>query len=260
MPNGFCKSEEGIKAYAEIGKAYDSSLSDEHHERFIQQTKRSQYSAKAKTEVIKIVRVIADDGNEYLVYDELNRGYDNLGNPMHSYRPELGKYPIPIPRKELRMGPDMTQQEVVAEIVSVDTGYSIPFSEANIEKLHKNANDAKQRGATQYQVQRSTRPGIVVKNYDAMREGEFIQLEKYGMTLQQWTEHQKALQDLHKVAQEAKSPEEQEKAVEALAEAGERVSGPTETSVERAKRKEEEGISKEPEEEKASRGRPSQRR
>jgi hypothetical protein len=259
MPNGFCKSEEGVKAYAEIGKGYDATLSDEHHERFVKQTKASPHSSKAKTVITKIRRVIADDGKEYLVYDELNHGYDNLGNPVHSFRPNLGRYPIPIPRRELRMGPDMTQQEVVAEIIGVDTGYSIPFNASAFEKLHKDANDAKQQGATQYYVQKGTHPGIAITNADAMEKGEFVQLEKFGMTLKQWQEQQEAVQELHKVAKEAKSPEEQDKAVEALAEAGEQVSGPTETSVERAKRKEEEGISKEPEEEKASRGRPSRR-
>jgi hypothetical protein len=257
MPNGFCKSEEGLKAYSEIGYPYDSTVMDDVYADFKKQTANSPHSAKSKEEVTKIRRVLADDGKEYLVYDCLETGYDNLGNERQRFRPNLGRYPIPVPRKELRMGPDMTQHEAIVEIIRVDTGYSIPFTKANFEKLHKSANDQKQRGATQYIVQRVNQPGTTVSTAEAMSDGEFVQLEKFGMTLQQWTDQQKALQDLHKVAAEAKAPEEKEKAVEALAEAGERVSGPTETDVERAARKEKEGIAREAEEEKGIRGRPS---
>ncbi len=69
MPSGFNKSDEGTKAYQDIGRAYDLTLADEHHERFLKQTQASQHSGKAKTEIIKIRRVMADDGKEYLVYD-----------------------------------------------------------------------------------------------------------------------------------------------------------------------------------------------
>jgi hypothetical protein len=259
MPNGFCRSEEGLKAYSDIGYPYDSTVMDDVYTEFKKQTASSQHSSKSREEITKIRRVLADDGKEYLVYDSLETGYDNLGNERQRFRPNLGRYPIPVPRKELRMGPDMTQHEAIVEIIRVDTGYSIPFTKANFEKLHKSANDQKQRGATQYIVQRINQPGTTVSNAEAMSDGEFVQLEKWGMTLQQWTDQQKALQDLHKVAAEAKAPEEKEKAAQALAEVGERVSGPTETEVERAQRKEKDGISKEPEEEKSQRGSSSSR-
>lgn len=260
MPNGFCKSKEGIEAYSAITRPYDETIMDTVYDDFKKQTAASPHSAKSTEQITKIRRVLADDGKEYLVYDSLETGYDNLGNERQRFRPNLGKYPIPVPRRELRMGPDMTQREEIAEIIRLDTGYSIPFNKANFEKLHKNANDAKQRGATQYIAQRVNQPGTTVSNAEAMSEGEFVQLEKFGMTLKQWTEQQKALQDLHEVATGAKEPAEQEKAVTALAEAGERVSGPTETTVEHAKRKEEEGVASEPEEDKERRGRPSNRR
>lgn len=260
MPNGFCRNEEGVKAYSDIGYAYDQTVMDDVYADFKKQTAQSPHSAKATEEITKIRRVLADDGKEYLVYDSLETGYDNLGNERSRFRPNLGRYPIPVPRRELRMGPDMTQKEVVAEIIRVDTGYSIPFTKANFEKLHKNANDKKQRGATQYIVQKVNAPGTTVSNAEAMADGEFVQLEKWGMTLKQYTEQQQALQDLHKVAAEAQAPEEKEKAVEALAEVGERVSGPTETDVQRATRKENEGIAREPEEEKGIRGRPANKR
>ncbi len=202
-----------IAVVALAGRAYDLTLADEHHERFLKQTQASQHSGKAKTEIIKIRRVMADDGKEYLVYDEIARGYDNLGNEHHSARPNIGRYPIPVARKELRMGPDMSTQEVTAEITRMDTGYSIPFSASNLEKLHKNANDKKQRGATQYYVQRGNNL-VSVANYEAMKNGEFDQLEKYGMTLEQWIQKEKALATPAGEAQKEQEETEEEEGEE----------------------------------------------
>lgn len=261
MVTGYWKSEEGVKAYSEIGESYPTNVLDPEYDKFKAITKNSPHNQRAKEVITKMTRVLADDGKEYLVYDCNEVGYDNLGNEREFFRGDLGMYPIPIARKELRMGPDMTQKEVVAEIIRHDVGYSMPFSSSNVDKLHKNADDKKQRGRTQYLIQRMNGQTRSVTNYDAFGKGEFIELEKFGMTLDQWKEQQKAITDLKKIAADA-PPGEAEKAAESLTIAGEQVSGPTETTPERAKRKEEEGIiASEPEEEKDRRGsRPSNRR
>lgn len=240
MVTGYWKSDEGVKAYSDIGLSYPAEVLDIEYDKFKAMIANSPHNQKNKETVTSIVRILADDQKEYLTYGCNETGYDALGNEREFFRGDLGKYPKPIPRYEMRIGPDMSQEKRVVEILRHDVGYSIPAGAGAADKLHKSADEKKQQGATSYYVQRANASPIKVTNFDAFKDGDFNELEKFGMTLDQWTEQQRAITEIRSVAEKAESPEEKEKAQQALAEAGEPFATPMtgETTAERAERKE----------------------
>lgn len=181
---GFTKSAEGVKAYADIGKEYDDELFDELYEQWLKETTAeglSKYSRHKTKEITKIVRVKTGDGGnddkEYLLYSFNEYRLDSALNVKHFWRPNVGKYPIPIPRWETT---DITfgkQNRKIVEIMGLEIGYSIPFTPANLDKIR----DIGLAPQVQYMVETSKGIKSSVSTYEDLRnEEDFAALVHFG--------------------------------------------------------------------------------
>lgn len=156
MPSGFSKCQEGIDAYHQVGKEYDDTLDDTRYENIIKKTVNSPHSKRNQKIVRVMVRELANDGNEYIKYDVQEILYDAIGGFEEVYRPNIGLYPIPIVQPKIEFGSDMTTKDIVnGPIVRIDTGYTLPFTAENADKIHEMANDISQTERTQYTVKRT---------------------------------------------------------------------------------------------------------
>lgn len=180
MPSGFFKSQEGVDAYNAIQRPYDDTVDDLRYEKILKQTNNSPHSAKNKKAVRVMVRVVADDGNDYLKYDEHEVRYDAIGAPHETYKPNLGTYPIPISQPTLDYGTDGVAREVVnGPIVNIETGYSIPFTKENVDKIHAMANDISYSQRTQYILKVDGRK-FTIKKYEDFRDLTVEELRNGG--------------------------------------------------------------------------------
>jgi hypothetical protein len=124
---------------------------------------------------------MADDGKEYLTYDATDTRYTPLGAERTCYLPNQGKYPIPITQPELRMGENMTTEEISSgPIIRYDVGYEIPFTKENVDKIHEFADDKSQRARTQYILRRAGGAKHTVLKYEDFRDGDFEDVEANG--------------------------------------------------------------------------------
>jgi hypothetical protein len=137
MPLYFHKSSEGIKEYEEIKISYpDDNLTDKAYEVFMEKTKKCPES-KRKREIMNMTRIVVDS-KEYIVYDEMLRAEDGIGNPLHHFRGGMGRYPIPIPEYELRQIPGtLDVEKATTGIRDIKVGHSIPFNAKNADALYK---------------------------------------------------------------------------------------------------------------------------
>jgi hypothetical protein len=93
MPTGFTKSEEGVKEYSKISAPYPDASWDNEYEAFLGKTKKCPPERRTK-EIRTMIRKVVDD-REYIIHNEMLRAQDSLGNTLHCFRSNLGKYPIP---------------------------------------------------------------------------------------------------------------------------------------------------------------------
>lgn len=174
MPNGFFKCPEGIAAYTAIGKEYDNTLDDTRYENILKITANSPHSGRNTKTATVMVRLLADDGNEYLKYDLHEIRYDSIGAFHEVYAPNIGTYPKPVTQPSIQLGADMTTHDVVnGPIVRIDTGFLIPFTAENVDNIHQMANMR-----TQYITKRQTGgQRFTVKKYEDFRDKPFVELE-----------------------------------------------------------------------------------
>jgi hypothetical protein len=124
-----------------------------------------------------MIRLVADDGNVYLKYDLEEVCYDTIGAPQEVYHSNVGTYPIPITQPTLDYGADGTAREVVnGPIVRIDTGYSIPFTKENADKIHEVANDTSFTNRTQYLIKSNGRK-YTVEKYEDFRDRTIEELQ-----------------------------------------------------------------------------------
>lgn len=177
MPSGFFKCKEGVEAYQAIGKEYDNTLDDIRYENILKTTRNSPHSNRNKKLVRVMVRLTADDGQEYIKYDLYELRYDAIGAWHEIYQPNVGLYPIPVTQPKMEYGPDGIVQEVVnGPIVRIDTGYSIPFTKENVEDIHKMCNDVSRADRTQY-ILKAGGKKVTVRRYEDFRDKSFEELE-----------------------------------------------------------------------------------
>ena len=177
MPSGYFKCKEGVEAYEAVGKPYDDTLDDIRYDKIIKQTRSSPHQSRNKKVVRNMVRLIADDGEEYIKYDLHETRYDTIGAWHEIYQPNVGTYPIPVTQPTIDYGPDGTARDVVnGPIVRIDTGYLIPFTKENVEKIHKMANDISHTGRTQYIAKKGGRR-ILLRSYSEFRDATFVEIE-----------------------------------------------------------------------------------
>lgn len=191
----YWKSKEGLKEYEKLGKPYENTVWDTDYEQFVNKTRGSDTEGKTKRQVVRITRLQAADGGEYIVYDEKETRYDGLGNASKRFRDNLGTYPIPQGQREIYYDENNNQATRLVSITNIETGYSIPFNKAKLDELHKNAVDnvPQRAGRTQYFVQRINDPPTTVQTYQDLKEGDFEELMKYGKKSFGWKEEKEHL-------------------------------------------------------------------
>ena len=191
MPSGFSKCQEGIDAYARVGKPYDDTLDDIRYENILKKTVNSPHTARNQKVVRVMVRELANDGNEYIKYDLQEVLYDAIGGFEEIYHPNIGLYPIPVVQPKIDFGPDMTTHDVVSgPIVRIDTGYLVPFTKENADKIHEMANDVSQTERTQYTIKRTGGKRWHCANYLMFRDMSFEDIET-GMAPSQLNQQRK---------------------------------------------------------------------
>jgi hypothetical protein len=128
-------SEEGQKAWDEIKLPYPKTVWDAKYEQFHGKTKHSPDDLNLAT-IGNLRRVLVGE-KEYLVFDLTERRVDNLGNDKHYYRSNIGMYSIPIPQYRMVEDAEGYKERKVVGTAGIRTGYSIPFTKENVEKLVK---------------------------------------------------------------------------------------------------------------------------
>lgn len=193
----YWKSQEGLKEYEKIEYPYPTSEWDKDYDLFVEKTKNS--VDKQKIKVGRITRIQGADNKEYLTYDETVTRFDGLGNSFKRFRENLGTYPIPQARREVTYDSNNNQQVKTVGINNIETGYSIPFSKAKLDEIHKNAIDnvAQRAGKTQYFVQKVNAPPVTVQSFEDLKEADFEELYKYGKKSFGWKEEKEHLKQEH---------------------------------------------------------------
>lgn len=78
------------------------------------------------------------DGRQFLIWDQTLRATDPIGNVLHHFQGDMGRYPIPIPEYELRqVEGSLDPERVTTGIRDIKTDYSLPFNSKNVDMLYK---------------------------------------------------------------------------------------------------------------------------
>jgi hypothetical protein len=209
MVTGYTKQEEGVKAYADIGRPYPDEVCDELYEKFLKETSAdelSKYSHHKTQEISMIKRVRTRDNKEFLVYSLIEYRLDKALNVKHFWRPNLGKFPIPIP---IYATTDMSfgkQNRKIVDISDIETGYSIPFTKKNLDKI-RDIGLIEPNGKVQYMVENPQGLRTTVATYDDLRNEEnFDALVHFGRSptskqRQAWLEKEGVEKDLDRLQQ-----------------------------------------------------------
>lgn len=96
----------------------------------------------------------------------------------HRFRPQVGKYAIPIPEFYIQRLDFGKEERKLKEIIGMETGYSIPFTKDNLDKI-KNMGMALD-GKITYLVETATHLKISIASYDDLRNGVFEELLHFG--------------------------------------------------------------------------------
>ena len=139
MVDGFDKSPEGVKEYQKLNLSYPNHLQDELYDKWVRETNAdpklmAQYTHHKEKEVNSISRKRVGN-KEYLVYSFVHYRLDPALNVTHRSRSGIGTYPIPRGHYHIDQGQYGKQTRVLDHVENVDTGYSIPFTKKNLEKI-----------------------------------------------------------------------------------------------------------------------------
>jgi hypothetical protein len=129
-------SKEGEKAWKDIGLVYPKTVFDVNYELYLEKTRHSPEELNLAM-IHNLRRVLTGDGKEFLVFDFYELRCDNLGNEKHHYKSNVGMYSIPIPQYRMVEDAEGYKEKKAVGTVGVRTGYSIPFTKENVEKLVK---------------------------------------------------------------------------------------------------------------------------
>jgi hypothetical protein len=151
---------------------YDKWLNDTDAERL------KEYSRHKEKEVTQIRRVKQGDDKEYLIYSYIQYRLDKALNVTHRWRPLVGKYPIPQAEFYVQRTDFGKEERKFKDIVSIEDGYSIPYSKENADKI-KNIG-LRSDGKVQYMVENPSHIRVSVATYDDFRNGVFEELVHFG--------------------------------------------------------------------------------
>ena len=139
MVDGFDRQPEGVKEYQKLNMSYPNHLQDELYDKWLAETNgdpklMAQYTHHKEKEVNQISRKRIGN-KEYLVYSFVHYRLDPALNVTHRSRSGIGTYPIPRGHYHIDQGNYGKQTRVLDFVENVETGYSIPFSKKNLEKI-----------------------------------------------------------------------------------------------------------------------------
>jgi hypothetical protein len=180
------KSPEGVAEYKKIGQSYPTEIMDDLYETdFLKDTSAdpkllAQYSKHVPIEVVAIFRKKTGEGKEFIYYSKTERRLDRALNPRHWFFSGIGKYPIPQGRYEIVHKDYGKTERVLREIMSVDTGYSIPFTPKNLDKIRDLGTPV--GGKIAYYLETPNGITTSVDNYDSLRNCDFEALVHFGKT------------------------------------------------------------------------------
>jgi hypothetical protein len=205
MVSDFIKSPEGIAEYEKIGQAYPMEFLEEHYENdFLKNTTNDPKllaehgGGRKPVEVANMFRKKTREGGEYIYYGQTEYRLDKALNLKHWFTSRIGMYPIPRGRYEM-VHRDFGQVErVLREVEGVDTGYSIPFTKENLDKIRDLG--LQHEGKTTYYVEAINGLKFSVATYEDLRNGDFDELvhfNKIPTPLQRriWQDSQGIVQD-----------------------------------------------------------------
>jgi hypothetical protein len=124
-----------------------------------------------------------------LLWNQTETRYSPLGNPEQDVRTGLGKYPV-IEYMNVAKEDETGYRHVETEPTgTTKTGYSMPYTLENIDKLHENASDdyeseelnEKAVKPTRYYLKDLRKNATVwVKKWEDFRDGSFEELLEYA--------------------------------------------------------------------------------
>lgn len=194
----FIKSKEGVAQYKKVGLPYPNSPWDTAYEEFIKShpdTEANEHRHKNKVRVLKMTRYRLGNGKEYIVYSQEETRYNGVGASRRFTRQGIGKYPV------VEFTSAMVQDEYGVKRESAEvtgntlTGFSIPFSIKEADRIHQNATDSptfnytdnenvwdtKPTKATTYSLRDANKNfSIHVQTYEDWRDGDFQTLWEYS--------------------------------------------------------------------------------
>lgn len=180
MPTGFLESEAGQKEYARLEIPYPKTIQDELYDKWLSDTSAeelSKYSRKKEKEINRISRLRTGDGHEYILYSYIHYRLDRDLNLAHRYRPNVGTYPIPQALYSTEFKDFGKQVRKLREIVSLDTGYWIPFTPKRLDEI-KNMGTLSDK--ISYSVFTDNGLHVSVASYDDLRNGDYDELLHFG--------------------------------------------------------------------------------
>jgi hypothetical protein len=182
MVVGFTRSTEGEAEYRKLGLPYPDSIDDQGYEKWIKDTSAddlSKYSHHSEREVSSFSRhKLGADAKEFIPYHFTHYRLDEALNVVHRFRPNIGIYPIPRARYVVKQGAFGKQERQVAEVMAVETGYSIPFNKKNMDKIRDIGLQAE--GRVSYTVRTPSGISFSIASYEDLRDGEFNELAHFG--------------------------------------------------------------------------------
>jgi hypothetical protein len=185
MVSGFIKSPEGVKEFEKLGLPYPSEFMEDYYENeYFKDTKAdvelvSKYgNGHLPIEVLRITRKRLKDGREYIYYSATEYRVDKALNLKHWFKSGLGRYPIVQGRYEMVHKDFGESERVLRDILSIDTGYSIPFSKENLDKIRDLGLNPE--GKTTYSVEAPNGIRLSVAAYDDLRNGDFDELVHFN--------------------------------------------------------------------------------
>ena len=133
----FFKSEEGIKAFQEIGVEYEDEMWDKDYSEFLRKIQKTPEKDRVKR-IQSLQRVVTQDEQEYLVHDLSEEGHDALGNTLTFYRSNLGCYHKPQGKYSIKVDIETGEKNKHFDgINDMRTRSSIPFTTESIDKIKK---------------------------------------------------------------------------------------------------------------------------
>jgi len=181
-------SEEGKKAFKDIGLDYPIEIMEQEFEDWYKKTTNNKLPDGKREKHIQYMtrlRVPNYSSNdkityeEYIVHDLLISRMTKIGNFEQRYQSPIGVYPKPIPRYEMMMTQDFDRVRKLDGFESITPVYTIPFTKEKADELFKKYCDRK----TQFSIKDKEQSGgrlYSIKVYEEWRDGKFEDLLFWG--------------------------------------------------------------------------------